>query len=106
MLSAWDEASLKSLSWHWGEVYDIAVSDGIWSAVPIGDPAGAITAGSAAELREAVRCDYAERAEAKRIPGAVTAGKAKARVIDPGQAKPVFPCWDARGYRGGLHRLA
>jgi hypothetical protein len=69
MLSREDETSLIDLSWHWADAYCFDVTDGVWKAVPAGDPAGPLTAASAWELRELVRADYAERQSATGVTG-------------------------------------
>jgi hypothetical protein len=66
MLDAWQERELRDLAWHWSEAYEISVVDDTWTAVPLVEPATVLTADSAQELRELVRIDYADRAEAKR----------------------------------------
>jgi nitroimidazol reductase NimA-like FMN-containing flavoprotein (pyridoxamine 5'-phosphate oxidase superfamily) len=59
MLSNEEEADLRDLAWHWEDAYEFRVVDGVWQAIPAGDPAGLLTADAAWELREKVRADYA-----------------------------------------------
>jgi hypothetical protein len=61
MLSAEEQTTLNSLSWHWEGAYLISVRDGAWLASPVSDPSVTITRGTAGELREALRIDYSER---------------------------------------------
>lgn len=69
MLNPADEASLRDLTYHWEDAYSFAVIDDTWTATPAEDPASVLTAESAAELREAVRLDYARRHPGPRFTG-------------------------------------
>jgi hypothetical protein len=66
MLSKEEQSDLLDLTWHWEDAYEFQVVDGVWRAIPAGDPAGVLTADSAWELREHVRTDYAERQSSAR----------------------------------------
>lgn len=66
MLSNEEQTDLVDLTWHWEDAYSFQVTDGVWQAIPAGDPAGVLTADSAWELREKVRRDYAARQSAAR----------------------------------------
>jgi len=61
MLDSDAQTTLTDLRWHWEDAYQIDCEDGMWLAVPLGDPLVTISRDSAAELREAIRQDYAER---------------------------------------------
>ncbi len=63
MLSQEQELDLTGIAWHWGEVYAVAMSDGIWTARPHEDPGTVLTARSADGLRELIRADYAKRSD-------------------------------------------
>ena len=67
-LNPQEQQDLINLSCHWGEVYNLAVLDGLWVAIPNGDPAITITAEFASELREKIRVDYAEHRGARSRP--------------------------------------
>ncbi len=71
MLDTDAQTTLNDLRFHWEDAYKIDCRDGIWTAVPLSDPTFAITSRSSAELREAIRIDYAERA-GKRSAGSST----------------------------------
>ncbi len=69
MLSEQDTQSLVWLQWHWDSHYVMQVRDGLWMARRLdhpplitGDHAGIITAGSAPELRDKLKHDFAELA--------------------------------------------
>ncbi len=61
MLSKEDQSALLDLTWHWESAYAFCVIEGIWQAVPAIEPSAVLTAGTAEELREKVRQDYASR---------------------------------------------
>jgi hypothetical protein len=61
MVTAAEQAALADLGFHWGDYYAISVSGSTWRAVPLGDPAGALTARDPARLREKIRADYFDR---------------------------------------------
>jgi hypothetical protein len=65
-----EQSTLTQLSWHWEGGYEnfTVTGDGIWQASPVGEPATVLTAGSAEELREKIRADYAGR-QARRNAG-------------------------------------
>jgi hypothetical protein len=56
------QTTLADLRWHWDDAYKINCREGVWLAVPLSDPFAIISRESPAELREAIRQDYAERA--------------------------------------------
>jgi hypothetical protein len=56
-----ERIQLNGLRLHWDEFYEIRVSDGVWLAARLDDPACLLTAGSAAGLRDQLREDYAGR---------------------------------------------
>ena len=62
MLDSDTQSTLKDLRWHWDDAYKINCREGAWQAVPLSDPLAIISRDSPAELREAIRQDYAERA--------------------------------------------
>lgn len=57
-LTAEQVASLRDLGWHWGEVYDIAVTRAGWVAKRL-DNNRALIANGSDELRELIWADYA-----------------------------------------------
>jgi hypothetical protein len=61
MLTREEQSDLIDLTWRWETAYTFAAVDGIWTATPAGNPAGVLSADSAAQLREKVRVDYAGR---------------------------------------------
>jgi hypothetical protein len=61
MLDSDAQSMLNDLRWHWEDAYRIDCRDGVWLAVPLSDPFVTISCENAAELREALRQDYAER---------------------------------------------
>jgi len=62
MLDSGAQTMLNDLRWHWEDAYSIDCREGVWLAVSLSDPFVTISRGNAAELREALRQDYAERA--------------------------------------------
>jgi hypothetical protein len=62
MLSTEEQTTLNDLRWHWDDAYLIDCRQGSWVAAPKGDPFAIITRDSAADLRMAIRDDYAKRA--------------------------------------------
>ena len=62
MLDSDAQTTLTDLRWHWEDAYQIDCRDGAWLAVSLSDPFVTISRDSAAELREALRQDYAARA--------------------------------------------
>ncbi len=54
-----ERIQLNGLRLHWEEFYQLSVTDGVWLAVRLDDPAALLTAESAAELRELMREDFA-----------------------------------------------
>lgn len=60
MLEIDQQHDLLDLHWHWGSAYDVAVVDGTWSARYRGTD-DELTAGTATELRQAIRADYGKR---------------------------------------------
>lgn len=62
MLDSDAQTTLTDLRWHWDDAYQIDCRDGVWLASPKTDPLAVITRDSSAELREALRRDYEERA--------------------------------------------
>ncbi len=62
MLDSDAQSTLTDLRWHWDDAYKIDCRDGVWLAVPLTDPFVTISRDSSAELREALRQDYAQRA--------------------------------------------
>jgi hypothetical protein len=61
MLDKAGNTILNDLRWHWEDHYSIHYRDGAWTAVPTTAPREPITRDTSAELREALRIDYAER---------------------------------------------
>ncbi len=61
MLSKAEQSDLLDMTWHWETAYRFEVIDGTWRAIPLSDPTGVLTAGTASELRELVRRDYGKR---------------------------------------------
>jgi hypothetical protein len=57
-LTAEQAASLQDLGWHWGEIYDIAVTRAGWVAKRL-DNHRALIASGPDELRELIWTDYA-----------------------------------------------
>jgi hypothetical protein len=68
LLSREQELDLTGMTWHWGEVYSIAMSEGTWRATWKADPQAVMTANSADALRELIRADYAQRTGSKPTP--------------------------------------
>jgi hypothetical protein len=62
MLDRDAQTTLTDLRWNWEDAYRVDCRDGVWLAVCLIDPFVTISCDSAAELREALRQDYAERA--------------------------------------------
>jgi len=62
MLDSDAQTMLNDLRWHWEDAYSIDCREGVWLAVSLSDPFVTISRDTAAELREALRQDYAERA--------------------------------------------
>ena len=62
MLDSDARSVLNDLRWHWEDAYSIDCREGVWLADSLSDPFVTISRGNAAELREALRQDYAERA--------------------------------------------
>jgi hypothetical protein len=62
MLDKDSQTILNDLRWHWEDAYQIDCRDGAWLAAPRSDPFAIISCDTSAELREALRRDYAERA--------------------------------------------
>lgn len=69
MLNPEDEADLIELSHHWGEAYDLAVLDDVWTAHAMGNPLIILTADTAGELRAMVRADYEKATSTTGRPG-------------------------------------
>ncbi len=64
-----DEADLIGLEWNWEGAYTFALSgDGTWTAIAVNDPPSVLKAGTADELRQLVRADYAGRSPVPRTP--------------------------------------
>jgi Zn-dependent oligopeptidase len=61
VLSREQELDLTGMTWHWGEVYSIAMQDGTGRATWRADPEAVLTANSADGLREMIRADYFQR---------------------------------------------
>lgn len=60
-MDRWDESQLESLSWHWEGAYAISRPEpGVWLAQRL-DTRATLRAGSAAELRDAIKDDYTAR---------------------------------------------
>jgi hypothetical protein len=55
MLTREEQSDLIDLTWHRETAYTFSVVDGIWTATPADNPAGVLTAESAAQLTEKVR---------------------------------------------------
>ncbi len=68
MLDSDAQSTLTDLRWHWEDAYKINVVEGAWQAIPLSDPSVTISRDSSMELREALRHDYATRANS-RCPG-------------------------------------
>ena len=64
--------TLNDLRWHWDDAYQIDCREGVWLAVPKGDPFTILSRDSAAELRTALREDYAKRAGQRAAGGCST----------------------------------
>jgi hypothetical protein len=62
MLDSDAQTALNDLRWHWEDAYSIDCREGVWLAVSLSDPFVTISRGTSAELREALRQDYPERA--------------------------------------------
>ena len=62
MLDSGAQTMLNDLRWHWEDAYSIDCREGVWLAVSLSDPFVTISRGTSAELREALRQDYAARA--------------------------------------------
>ena len=60
-MTAQEEAALADLGHHWGAVYAITMSGGIWTACPYERPADVLTAESADQRRILIRQDYRGR---------------------------------------------
>lgn len=56
-----DRDALARLGRHWGEHYALVMREGCWSAFPYKRPDEELTAGSAGELWEQLRVDFAEQ---------------------------------------------
>lgn len=67
-------AQLRALCLHWDYYYEISVDHGVWVAQRLSDPDPILTAGSAAELRERLREDHAQRAVAAGESGRAAEG--------------------------------
>jgi hypothetical protein len=61
MLDSDAQTMLNDLRWHWEDAYSIDCREGVWLAVSLSDPFVTISCENGAELREALRQDYAER---------------------------------------------
>jgi hypothetical protein len=59
-VDTWLERQLTDLAWHWGSAFVLSVSpDGArWTAIPAADRSVTLRAGSATELRAAIRKCY------------------------------------------------
>lgn len=68
MLSREQELDMTGMTWHWGEVYSIAMQEGIWRATWRADPQAVLSANSADELRDKIRADYTDRTGCKTTP--------------------------------------
>lgn len=66
MLDGWQEKQLRDLCYHWGEVFDIVVTDGIWTARFMGEAQAEVLRAESAELlRNLIRADYLRRKRAR-----------------------------------------
>ena len=62
------DRELEDLRWHWDEAYQISWQDGRFRAGRL-DGRGSLQAGTAQELRDLIRADYAERPVPRRYGG-------------------------------------
>jgi hypothetical protein len=61
VLTGEEESDLAGMAWNWEGAYAFQVTDGVWIASAVTDPACVLTADTADELRRKVRDDYASR---------------------------------------------
>jgi hypothetical protein len=61
-LDSESQTTLNDLRWHWSDAYDVDCRAGVWVAAPKADPFAIISRDNAADLRRAIRDDYAQRA--------------------------------------------
>jgi len=66
MLTDLQQSDLFELALNWRGIFAFTVTDGVWIAIPAADRTCVLTAGSAVELQELVRRDYASRQAAAR----------------------------------------
>jgi len=81
-----EQERLADLRWHWDLAYEISLSGEAWTARFLGGP-GALSAGSAEELRNLIRADYAGRKAAETSGGTPSMGegeRALRRLVDEG----------------------
>ena len=81
-----ESEQLADLRWHWDLAYEINLSGETWTARFLGGP-GRLSAGSADELRDLIRADYAARKAAEASGGAPGMGegeRALRRLVDDG----------------------
>ena len=52
------DMDLAGMSWHWGQAYHIAMTNGTWTATPHAEPAAVLSAQNADDLRALIRADY------------------------------------------------
>jgi hypothetical protein len=81
-----DLEQLADLRWHWDLAYEINLSEDTWTAEFLGGP-GKLSAGSADELRNLIRADYAARKAAETVCGGPEMGegeRALRRLVDGG----------------------
>jgi hypothetical protein len=81
-----EQEQLADLRWHWDLAYEINLSGETWTARFLGGP-GTLLAGSADELRDLIRADYAARKAAEAADGTLEMGegeRALRRLVDEG----------------------
>jgi hypothetical protein len=61
VLSREQELDLTGIAYHWGEAYEVSLTDDVWQAIPHAEPGAILTADSADGLRSLLRADYARR---------------------------------------------
>jgi len=66
------DRELEDMRWHWDEAYQIGWQDGRFRAGRL-DGHGSLEAGTAQELRDLIRADYAKRPVPRRYGGAADA---------------------------------
>jgi len=62
------DRELEDMRWHWDQAYQIGRQDGRFRAHRL-DGRGSLEAGTAQELRDLIRADYAERPVPRRYGG-------------------------------------